>query len=412
MAGISHKPKHTRSDVSKGLKTQDDIVPEGGDNKAGLIRSLSAITHGEALGHRMWIDEHFLSQVSSAVSASDDGVKMRFTHPGLSSDGMGKFLGRAKGAVVDGGKVRVDAHFSKSAEKTPDGNLSEYVMLMAAEDPDMFGTSIVFDRDFDAEDLFREAHTTVETFTDPETNEDYTRRTFASPDPQNTKNLRHARLESLQAVDIVDQPAANPDGLFHRKVEFAQEGVALMDYLTGSRTEAPKLTSLGLDADRASEFLTRYLNENGLEIVPAEEESMSESTETKPAETDDAPDTTLSDERKRVVELSTVFSGEWLTKAIEEGQSLSEAKAAAFDAVTEKNAELQTRLDALESEAAEDDDDVQFAEEDDDLDEGEGEDDESLAKADAKQLWKKSSDLRAEYGTFETFWQVHKYEAA
>lgn len=136
---------------------------------------------------------------------------------------------------------------------------------------------------------------------------------------------------------------------------------------------------------------------------------MSESTETKTAETEDAPDTTLADERKRVVELSTVFTGEALTKAIEAGASLEEAKAAAFDDLKQANEDLQTKLEALESEADENDDGVQFAEEDEELDESDA-DEEELEQAQAKAYWKKHKDLHAEYGNFETFLQVVKYD--
>ena len=46
----------------------------------------------EALGHGMMIDEVTLDQVVAYGNVLAKGVKCRFTHPGLSSDGLGSLL--------------------------------------------------------------------------------------------------------------------------------------------------------------------------------------------------------------------------------------------------------------------------------------------------------------------------------
>lgn len=118
------------------------------------------ITVGEALGHDMWCDEVFLAQIVDAMNeVGDSGLKARFTHPGMCSDGMGKFLGRFENAVLVDGKVLADLHFSEAAHIAPDGDLAEYVMKLSQTDPDMFGTSIVFSRDEEAEQEFSELYT-------------------------------------------------------------------------------------------------------------------------------------------------------------------------------------------------------------------------------------------------------------
>ena len=113
-----------RTVPARGINADGEkpIEREGGDQRAGLIRGMAVVTRGEALGHGHWCDEDFLSQVAAAINASDHGAKARFTHPGLSGDGLGRFLGRAKTATVDEDLVRGDLHFSKSAHKTPDGD--------------------------------------------------------------------------------------------------------------------------------------------------------------------------------------------------------------------------------------------------------------------------------------------------
>ena len=118
--------------------------------KAGVIYGLAAITRGEALGHGMWIDSEFLDQLTTAK----DSVRCRFTHPGMSSDGLGTLLGAAKDFRRDGDKVVHDLHFYKSAHETPDGDLAEYVSKLAEESPEFAGMSIVFLRDFKAEEAF------------------------------------------------------------------------------------------------------------------------------------------------------------------------------------------------------------------------------------------------------------------
>lgn len=356
----------------------------------------------------MWIDQEFLSQLTTALGEASEGIKMRFTHPGLSSDGMGKFLGRAKGATLEGDKVRTDLHFAESAHRTPDGDLAEYVMMMAMEDPDMFGTSIVFERDFDAEEEFYEAHRAEVKYTDTY-GEEKTRKVFKSPDPDNTKNLMHARLSHLQAVDVVDQPAANPDGLFHRKAEFAQEGTALLDYVVGRSDQAPKLAALSIDADRAQEFLHRYLNQNGLEIAPIDDEEEQMSEKTTPETSDDNGTDALQAERERVLELSAEFSGDFLTESISEGWSLNEAKAQKYKELQAQNDQLKQELEQLKQEQQAEDDGVDFAEAgDDDWAEFDADNDDSV-ELQAKKVWKKDADIRDEFGgKFELFHTVFK----
>lgn len=73
------------------------------------------------------------------------GLKSRFTHPGLSSDGLGTHLGRAtKFRLTDNDtKVRADLQFADVAFKGPKGDLAGYVMDLAETDPDALGTSVV-----------------------------------------------------------------------------------------------------------------------------------------------------------------------------------------------------------------------------------------------------------------------------
>jgi hypothetical protein len=230
----------------------------GGKFGAGLIRGVSLVTVGEALGHGLWLDAEFVQTVHLAALAQQDiGLKSRFTHPDMSGDGLSHFLGRFRDAQLsaDGRQVLADLHFAKSAHDTPDGDLAAYLMTRAEEDPASFGMSIVFDRDIGEEDRFAALH------------EDEDGR-FLSPDEANQDHLTHARLAKLWTADAVDDPAANPDGLFHRPLTLAIEATAA--YALGLTAERPASTALDVDPDRLRDFASRFLANRGLRLAKAD----------------------------------------------------------------------------------------------------------------------------------------------
>lgn len=265
---LTNQPKAQMLRVLTKSNSPKIVDREGGDFGAGLIRGLSVITRGEALGHGMWIDDVFLSQVEAALQANQKtGLKSRFTHPDLSADGLAKFLGRVKGGHVDGDQVFTDLHLAKSAHRSPDGDLAGYVLDRTEEDPGGFGASIVFYRDLEAETEFA--------LSNGATADDRGRvgwDGFKSPDEANANNYPHARLAALEATDLVDEPAANPSGMFHRG-PIAEIG-KLADFALGRSSEAPaETTALNVNPERFRDYVNRYLETRGLQIVeitPAE----------------------------------------------------------------------------------------------------------------------------------------------
>ncbi len=243
--------------------------PTDGKFGAGMLANVSAITMGEALGHGFWIDEVFLGQVATALAAAENGSKSRFTHPGLSADGLAKGLGLAFGGRVEGDQVLTDLHFYASAHKSPDGDLAGYVMQRAAEDPLHFGTSIVFDGDLQAEDDFMLANGgRWETVDDGWETYDIIV-DFKSPDPLNVGNLPHCRLAKFYTVDVVDDPAANPNGLFHRDLSTVDAAQSFLDYTLGLSDKKPTGVAFDVDPDRARLFFQRYAHERGIPLPTA-----------------------------------------------------------------------------------------------------------------------------------------------
>lgn len=281
---VENPPQFTRferSQIAESFQYKD-----GGKYGVGMIENVSVITRGEALGHDAWIDEPFLKQVAEAINKSENGIKARFTHPSMSSDGLGKLLGRVTNASVQGNKVIGDLHFATSATKSPDGDLVEYVRLLVDEDADAAGLSIVFEHDVDAENEFHlsnGAERIADSIYEPD---EIDMSGFKSPDELNQYNLPHVRLDKLRAADLVDEPAANPDGIYSLQT-LPNDADSFLRFVVGEAKQKPNAL-FGVDAQRASEFFQRWLRAN--DYVLAKGETMEPETKATENVDDDSVD--------------------------------------------------------------------------------------------------------------------------
>ena len=188
-------------------------APARVDREAGILRGVSAIQTGEALGHDMLIDEVMIAQVvSHGQAAGDVGIKSRYTHPGLCADGMGKMLGRLRNwrLSADRQKALADLHLLESAAASPDGDLRTYVLDLAEEDPQAFALSIVFEND----PVWKLADgSEIRVYDDSLRRREEDWVWYERP-PTATTEEPYARCQRLTHTDTVDEPAANRDGLF------------------------------------------------------------------------------------------------------------------------------------------------------------------------------------------------------
>jgi hypothetical protein len=101
-------------------------------------------------------DHKSLQQIITLGNAKGKGLKARFTHPDMSGDALGTFLGRSCDLVLSTAKneagetvqaVRGDLHFDPSAFDAPKGNLAGYVMDLADSDPDALSSSLALQVD-------------------------------------------------------------------------------------------------------------------------------------------------------------------------------------------------------------------------------------------------------------------------
>lgn len=331
---LSTKPKMLRTGRAKAA-AKPAIDMAGGMFGAGIIRNVSVITTGEALGHELWIDSEFLKQTSDAIQAAGArGVKSRFTHPGMSSDGLGRHLGRINNARVEGNQVIGDLHFAKSAHSTPDGNLAEYVAQLVSEDSTAAGLSIVFMRDRGAESRFMLDNGAEMDGSWLDSSG------FKSPDAANSENYPHARLAELRAADLVDEPAANPDGMFDTNPVVREADKALA-YALGLTTEKPAGEMFGVNPERAAAFVTRFLSTRGLEVTTKQTESQKE--ETKP---EGFTREQFCAEQKKYTDR---FGAENGVKWFGEGKSYSDALELHCDALGQQVKDGQKKIEELEA---------------------------------------------------------------
>lgn len=140
------------------------LAPETVEDK--VIRGVSVITTGPAKGHGLMVDAETLAQVVQCSKARAVKVKM------LHNSDLSQVIGTLKNFRIEGEKVLADLHLLSSAPAR------DFVLEIARTMPTAFGLSISFE---------------------------------GTPDG----NL--ARCSRLLSVDLVDEPAANPDGLFKEK---------------------------------------------------------------------------------------------------------------------------------------------------------------------------------------------------
>lgn len=332
-------PSRFRAYGPRGLRV------ESVDRAQRIIRGYAVITRGEALGHGLWIDSDMVDQVVAAGAAAPKGIKCRFTHPGLCSDGLGRYLGRSRNFRRDGDIARADLHFSDTTSKAPefDKDPAEYIMDLAEKDPAAFASSIVYYPDIGEEDRFIAEH------------EDEQGK-FVSPDPDNARDLPHARLASLVACDLVDEPAANPGGFFARGEESAVVAEQSLSWIFGLSEVAPAPEAFGGgDPARVREFVRGFLARHHIEVaLPArfnKEDTMSESK--TPAQPD--PMQAAREQfAANLASLKAAFAADqaFAVECAGEGLTVDQAKAKYCDVLQAKLAASAGRIAELEKSAA------------------------------------------------------------
>jgi hypothetical protein len=223
------------------LRTPTVKSKVGVDRENKMLRGFVVAQIGEAKGHGADLDETTLNQLMELGNAVDGGSKMRFTHPNMSNDGLGKYLGRAKNFRRDGDLLRADGVLGASSFKSPHGDLGSYVLDLAEEDPEAFGASVAM-------------------FADLEERLDEEKKPLKGADGKKLPPV--FRVKKLHAVDVVDQPAAT-NAMFTADT-WAAQATQFADQLSESLNLSPQEV-----AAKVQEFIPRYLASKGVAMSDA-----------------------------------------------------------------------------------------------------------------------------------------------
>jgi hypothetical protein len=194
--GLKGNRRWFRADVAHGIEVSEGEAFIDLKDGQTIIKGYSVITKGAALGHNMLVDDVTLNQVIEQGNKAKNGIKSRFDHPNASNTSMGTFIGRSKNFRREGNLVRADLHLSEAAKESPNGDLHSYVLALAKEDPQAFGASIVFRGEHECQ------------------------KDEKGKERKDQPML--VRIDKLLASDVVDSPAANPNGLFSEEDSLAE----------------------------------------------------------------------------------------------------------------------------------------------------------------------------------------------
>jgi hypothetical protein len=148
------------------------------DADKGVILGVAVITAGPARGHFDWAsgnplyaDAKTLQEVKSCAETYSGGLKVKFNH----GSGVGDIVGSLRNFRIDGDILRADFYALQTSPNRA------YLFEIAATMPESFGLSISF-----------------------------------SGKPEENDDKSFARCAEIYSADFVDEPAANPNGLFQR----------------------------------------------------------------------------------------------------------------------------------------------------------------------------------------------------
>lgn len=236
------------------------------DNENGVLKRVKVCSAGPALGHGVHLEGEFIDTVVEQGNAASKGLKARFGHPNMCSEALGTFIGRfsnfEKGTTVrdDGEEAEccfADLTLSESAKNTPHGDLHAYILSMAENEADMFGTSIVFTvgksyrrNTKTGEKAYRHVRESMYAIEVWYTGEDGSR--LPKDDEDDLSEELFVECDKLHACDCVDEPAAN-DGLFSA---FAADTVA--GQITQFLDLHPQIFSLLEENQEILEAISQY----------------------------------------------------------------------------------------------------------------------------------------------------------
>lgn len=247
------------------------------DAGSGVIFGVSVMTVGEAKGHNMLIDETTLRQALSVAVQHKDGIKVKFG--GDHKAGVADVNGTLKAFRIEGNQLKADLHLLKSDPR------NEKVLEMAVTMPDEFGLSMVFSGDHiyskDGKPMSKVDESEAEL---------------------RKLETKISRCHEIYSVDLVSDPAANPNGLFSAKNNNhnqSMKSIALAFGLPETATEA----EIAAKAAELAAFASKKKMEDDEEKKKMEE-AEAEKKKLEEKDKEDGEKKEYSEIRSKIVELS------------------------------------------------------------------------------------------------------------
>ena len=287
-------------------------APEAVENR--IIRRAKVIEAGQLNDDRpLLIDDITLQQVADHGNAATRGIKSRWTHPSMSSDGLGSSVGRARNFRVEGNSVYADIHVLKTSDYSPRGNIGQYILDLAEEDPESFGLSIVAD---------------------------FSEEMQADLSDLQAGEKLPLRLKGLRAVDFVDEPAATRGGLFdiHDKRDLAP---VVSSLISEHFEDVPRKEVVA----RLLGFLSLHYGEDVMADA-AENAGQDQQQEAAPATVATPAPAAMSLEAAQPF---MVAFGDRGAKWFLEGKSMADCLSIVNKEIGELNADLQKQVDDLQA---------------------------------------------------------------
>lgn len=332
------------------------------DFEEGVLKDVVMLQEGPAKGHGYFLEAEFVEAITKydQKKHKDRGLKARFDHPGMCDGTMGSQLGKffnfrtRKAEVIDAETKEkkvvlqeiADLHLLESADKSPNRpGMKTWMLSMAEESPDFLMSSIVFrftayyQRDKKGKKKY------IYRYEKYEDEEGVTRERYVGKDPELGKvyiefgekgiHLYTDIVEAGAATDELFSAQFNADNFGVQASEWLRENEQILNFIKNNPEKLNEVfENLGID------FPIKKQNPMGAlkDLLFGKGNTTEEVTEeTQELQTD------IQETKDEIAKL---------TKERDDAQAELKKATDQVDAFKKKNAELETRVSALEKQPA------------------------------------------------------------
>ena len=277
------------------------------DPSEGVVRGVSLITMGTARGHNLEVDEKTLTQLKESLTATPPpGIKAKLNH----RSGVEAVFGYINNFQVTGNKLVGDLNMLKHHKDY--NQTMEQIETM----PGQIGLSVAFQGDKEA----------------------------------GSDGKTYARCKRIVSVDLVPDPAANPDGMFESKVDnelvYMDQDANIEELLQGITDRLDGVEDFQGNLEEA--IADQLVEDDSADYEEADYDGDYEDADYEEADYEEADE-----EAYEPVEYSSIDDALTYLEAKAEGALQAEGEAReemVFESIEDKVAELAATIEAVELE--------------------------------------------------------------